>query len=164
MGIDISGEPGAADLVVDALIGYSLKGDPKGRTAELIIWANREAAPVLALDTPSGLDVTTGDPADPCVRAEATMTLALPKVGLVGAPHVGELYLADVSVPPFVYRRFDIDVPPLFSAGRAGRVDRLGLPSPIRLTHGVRPSPRRASRPLAHRADGTREGRTGLPG
>ena len=115
MGIEISDEPSAADVIVDALIGYSLKGDPTGRTAALIVWANREAAPVLALDAPSGLNVTTGEPAVPCVHANVTMTLALPKVGLVGSPLVGELYLADISVPPFVYRRFDIAVPQLFT-------------------------------------------------
>jgi NAD(P)H-hydrate epimerase len=110
VGLDITDAPRPADLVVDALIGYSLRGDPIGRTAELVIWANGEAAPVLALDVPSGLDVTTGRPANPCVHAAATMTLALPKVGLVGAPLASELYLADISVPPHVYRRFGIDV------------------------------------------------------
>jgi NAD(P)H-hydrate epimerase len=114
MGVDISDEPRTADVVVDALIGYSLNGDPQGRAAELIAWANREVAPVLALDTPSGLNATTGEPGVPSVRADATLTLALPKVGLVGSPHAGELYLADISVPPFVYGRFDIAVPPLF--------------------------------------------------
>ena len=60
MGVPIAGRPSAADLVLDALIGYSLRGDPAGTAAELITWANDQAAPVLALDTPSGLDLTTG--------------------------------------------------------------------------------------------------------
>jgi hypothetical protein len=40
--------------------------------------------------------------------------LALPKVGLLEAPNAGELYLADISVPPLVYRRMGIAVPELF--------------------------------------------------
>jgi NAD(P)H-hydrate epimerase len=116
MGIPVTDEPAAgADLVIDAILGYSLVGDPTGRVAELIDWANAQPAPVLSLDTPSGLDVTTGRPATPCVRADATMTLALPKVGLAAAPAlVGDLYLADISVPPGLYRQMGIEAGPLF--------------------------------------------------
>lgn len=114
IGVSIGGRPGPADLVVDALIGYSLQGRPCGRTAELIAWANGQRAPVLALDAPSGLDATTGVAHEPSIHASATLTLALPKVGLLDASTVGELYLADISVPAFVYRRLGITPPELF--------------------------------------------------
>jgi NAD(P)H-hydrate epimerase len=101
-------------VVLDGLIGYSLKGAPFGRIAELIRWANALDAPVLALDTPSGLDATTGVAFDPAIRATATMTLAVPKHGL-RAPDasalVGELYLADISVPPGLYGRPPLGFP-----------------------------------------------------
>ncbi len=96
----------SGDLVVDGVIGYSLRGTPYGAAAVLIRWANEQEAPILALDAPSGVDTTTGTVFDPAIRATATMTLALPKVGL-RAPgvedQVGELYLADISVPPSLY-------------------------------------------------------------
>ena len=114
MGIHIAERPPLADLVIDALIGYSLRGDPAGAAAELIAWANDQPVPVLALDTPSGLDLTTGAPGNPAIRATATLTLALPKAGLLDAPLVGELYLADISVPSLVYERMGIAVPGLF--------------------------------------------------
>jgi NAD(P)H-hydrate epimerase len=60
LGLAISDQPTRAEVVVDALIGYSLRGSPTGRAAELIAWANAQPNPILALDTPSGLDVTTG--------------------------------------------------------------------------------------------------------
>src|SRR6516162_5008728 len=44
------GEPEPATLIIDALIGYSLQGDPWGRSAELIEWANNQATSILALD------------------------------------------------------------------------------------------------------------------
>jgi NAD(P)H-hydrate epimerase len=94
------------DLVVDGLIGYSLKGAPRGAAATLIRWANAMGAPILALDAPSGVDTTTGTVFDPAIQATATMTLALPKAGLRAAgveARVGELYLADISVPPGLY-------------------------------------------------------------
>ena len=96
----------AVDLVVDGLIGYNLSGAPRGQAAELIRWANDQAAPILALDAPSGLDTATGAVFDPTIDAAATLTLALPKVGLrSGLAQVGELYLADISVPPTLYEQ-----------------------------------------------------------
>ncbi len=103
IGIPIEHEPRAGDIIVDALIGYSLAGPPRGRTADLIDWCRDRT--VVSLDNPSGLDVTTGVPETPCVIAAATVTLALPKTGLMGASHVGELYLADISIPPELYNR-----------------------------------------------------------
>ena len=95
-----------ADLIIDAVIGYSLKGTPRGTSAQMIRWANEHGAPILSLDAPSGVDTTTGEVREPAIRATATMTLALPKEGL-RAPgieeRVGELYLADISVPPGLY-------------------------------------------------------------
>ncbi|NDJ75248.1 MAG: NAD(P)H-hydrate epimerase [Chloroflexi bacterium] len=96
----------APDLVIDGVIGYSLKGPPVGEAKTLVQWANNSQAPILALDAPSGVDTTTGTVFDPAIRATATMTLALPKEGL-RAPgidaQVGELYLADIGVPPDLY-------------------------------------------------------------
>ena len=63
-------------------------------------------------------DTATGLIGDPCVRATATMTLALPKVGLEFAPTVvGELYLADISVPGSVYQAFGIELVDPFDEG-----------------------------------------------
>lgn len=115
MGLPVS-SPGSADflsehdeidLIVDGVIGYSLSGKPRGPVAELIRWANTQRAPTLALDAPSGLDTATGEVFDPAVNAEATLTLALPKQGLrLNSGQVGELYLADISVPPDLYQRY----------------------------------------------------------
>src|SRR5262249_20519530 len=96
----------SSDLIIDGIIGYSLSGAPHGAAAELIRWANAQGTPILALDAPSGVDTTTGAVFDPAIRATATMTLALPKSGLRAPgvePQVGELYLADISVPPQLY-------------------------------------------------------------
>ena len=95
-----------AELVIDAMIGYGLEGDPRQPVSDWIQRINISARPVLSLDTPSGLNTTTGMPGNPCVRATATMTLALPKSGLLAPqakPFVGDLYLADIGVPPELY-------------------------------------------------------------
>jgi NAD(P)H-hydrate epimerase len=101
-----------ADIVVDALIGYSLRGAPKGRTAELIYLANQNAARILSLDLPSGMNATTGEAPGIVIRPERTLTLALPKTGLHQLD--GELYLADIGIPPEVYHPLDIHFMPFF--------------------------------------------------
>lgn len=109
-----------ADLIIDALIGYSLRGAPTGATAMLIRAANNHGSPVLALDVPSGVDAATGTVYGPSIRAAATLTLALPKHGLsteTANGHVGELYLADIGVPPELYAdpQMDLSVGPIFA-------------------------------------------------
>ena len=95
------------DLILDGVIGYSLNGDPRGRSADLISWANASASPILALDVPSGLDSTTGLPRTPAITAAASMTLAMPKAGFNSTQAksmMGELFVADIGVPDWVYR------------------------------------------------------------
>ncbi len=101
-----------AQVVVDALIGYSLRGAPRGRVAELIDLCNQHAVRVLSLDVPSGLDATTGEAAGVVVRPERTLTLALPKTGLRDVP--GELYLADIGIPPELYQWLGLSFEPPF--------------------------------------------------
>jgi NAD(P)H-hydrate epimerase len=107
------------DLIVDGIIGYSLQGAPRGKAAEMIRWANEQNTPILALDLPSGLNVSTGEVLEPTIRAAVTMTLALPKEGLRRAEKnvVGELYLADIGVPPELYALapLNMDIGPLFA-------------------------------------------------
>lgn len=115
-------------LIVDGLIGYSLRGAPRGSVAELIRWTNRQSAPILSLDTPSGLDTGTGAAHEPSIRAGATLMLALPKVGLLqpqAAEFTGELYLADISVPAELYQKlFGLAGLPIFAVSDIIRVDR----------------------------------------
>ena len=95
------------DLIIDGIIGYSIKGNPRGMAKSMIDWANRQTdIPILSLDTPSGIDLTTGTIHEPTIKANATLTLALPKKGLFikdVLPLRGDLYLGDISVPPKLY-------------------------------------------------------------
>ena len=107
-----------ADLIIDALIGFGIRGNPLGEAAEWILRAIHSGAPILSLDLPSGLDATSGRPGEPCIRAAATLTLALPKEGLLkesAKGFVGDLYLADIGVPPELYRRLGLQVEPIFT-------------------------------------------------
>ncbi len=97
------------DLVLDALLGYNSRGNPREPIAGIIRDANGSGVPILAVDIPSGLDATTGEANDPCIVAEATLTLGFPKacfLNLVSRRYAGQLYLGDVSIPTEVYRRY----------------------------------------------------------
>jgi NAD(P)H-hydrate epimerase len=102
-----------ADLVIDSLIGYSLKGAPRGMTKELIELINQLGKRVLSLDIPSGIDATSGVAPGAFVAAQRTLTLALPKPGLSN-PVSGRLFLADIGIPPEVYRPLGIEFEPFF--------------------------------------------------
>jgi NAD(P)H-hydrate epimerase len=111
------------ELFIDAILGYSQEGDPRGHAAEMI--GATRGARVLSLDVPSGLELERGTVGRPAVQAEATLTLALPKAALrlaSAAPLVGQLYLADISIPAVVYERLRIPYRSPFSRGPLVRV------------------------------------------
>jgi len=103
------------DLLIDGLIGYGLEGNPREKIAVMIKDANASGRPILALDLPSGMNATTGEAYDPCIKAIATITLALPKTGFLtpgASPYIGSLYLADISIPQKVYQSFRLQKTP----------------------------------------------------
>jgi len=103
-GVVAAEPPDDAGLVIDALIGYSLAGAPSGRALDLILYAGAQRAPVLSLDIPSGLNATTEETPGAVIQANATMTLALPKIGLCSWL-AGDLVLADIGIPALTYRQ-----------------------------------------------------------
>ena len=108
----------AADLIIDGLLGFSTRCAPEGITARLIEAANIHPAPILAIDVPSGLHATTGEAFSPTVQASATLTLGLPKIGLLNpsvADTVGELWVADIGIPEAAYRAVGREVGPVFA-------------------------------------------------
>jgi hydroxyethylthiazole kinase-like uncharacterized protein yjeF len=99
-----------AGIIVDALLGTGVRGqlrDPV-REAVALIRRGREAGiPVLAVDTPTAVDLTSGDPSDPVVRADLTVTFHRPKTGLrarVGKALAGRILVAPIGIPAEVDR------------------------------------------------------------
>ena len=96
-------------VIVDALLGYNIKGNPEGRFAELIKASNfmrKSGMKVVSYDLPSGMDPDTGEARDPCVEADYTMTLALPKEGLKkSGEKFGKLFLVNIGIPNELYEK-----------------------------------------------------------
>jgi NAD(P)H-hydrate epimerase len=89
------------DVLIDALLGTGLKGSPREETSALIEQINAGGAPVLAVDIPSGVNASNGEIAGAVVRADVTVTMHGPKVGLAVAPgrfHAGEVEVADIGL------------------------------------------------------------------
>jgi hydroxyethylthiazole kinase-like uncharacterized protein yjeF len=95
-----------ASIVVDALLGTGTTGslrEPIRTTVELLERARAAGVPVLAVDTPTSLDLTSGVPSMPVVHADATITFHRPKVGLRGREGrvlAGQVLVAPIGIPP----------------------------------------------------------------
>jgi NAD(P)H-hydrate epimerase len=115
---DVSG----ADVVVDAILGCHLSGEPEPVQRGLIHAARagvEARVPVLSLDVPSGLNADDGSIPGTAVLPTRTLTLGLPKRGLT-RENAGDLWVADLGLPPGVFARAGLAFTPFF--GTAPRV------------------------------------------
>jgi len=94
-----------ASLVIDALLGTGVRGllrEPIRTAVDVIVRARELLVPVLAVDTPTSVDLTSGEPTDPVVRADLTVTFHRPKTGLrrrAGALLAGRVLVAPIGIP-----------------------------------------------------------------
>lgn len=129
----------APDLIIDAMSGYDPDEAPRGRRAALTGWANAVAAPVLALEAPTGSVGRWRAEEAPPMFADATLMLGMPKSGLTGPEReaaVGAIYLGDISIPGQLWRSLSVPLrAPSFARGDILRIRRPGeriSPAPVR--------------------------------
>jgi ADP-dependent NAD(P)H-hydrate dehydratase / NAD(P)H-hydrate epimerase len=92
----------ASTVVVDAVLGTGITGDPRPAAAVAIDTTNKCGRPVVSIDVPSGLNADNGTAGSPTVQATVTVTLAMPKLGLYlypGAALAGECVTVDIGFP-----------------------------------------------------------------
>ena len=92
----------SSDFVIDALLGTGLSTDVTGAYREAITLMNRSGRPVIAVDMPSGIHTDNGNILGHAVRATATVTFGLPKLGLylgAGIDHAGTIHVVDIGIP-----------------------------------------------------------------
>jgi len=93
-------------IVIDALLGTGVHGtlrDPIRSAVAIIARARGAGVPILAVDTPTAVDLTSGDPSDPVVQADLTVTFHRTKTGLLtkrGAALAGKVLVAPIGIPP----------------------------------------------------------------
>ena len=133
---DLEASLAGASVVVDGLLGTGARGAPREPEATAIESILRSAVPVVALDGPSGIDLTTGAAEGAALRAVLTVTFGAPKRGLLlfpGREHAGRIVAVEVGfaplaaagaeliTPAWAARRLPA-VPPDAHKGRMGRV------------------------------------------
>jgi hydroxyethylthiazole kinase-like uncharacterized protein yjeF len=101
------------NLIIDAIFGTGLSGPVRGFASNVIDYLNSTGIPIVAVDLPSGLDSDTGKVEGSCIKAVMTVTIALPKRGLLlypGAKFVGKLEIADIGIPQSVIDSQNISI------------------------------------------------------
>jgi hydroxyethylthiazole kinase-like uncharacterized protein yjeF len=127
VGVTITADAGAvqsrgasASLIIDAILGTGLRSAPRDPQAGVIRVVNASGRPILSVDVPSGLDATSGEAFDPCVRATLTCTLTAMKRGLWGggaSAYAGEIWVADIAMPAAAWEHAELRQPPGVVAG-----------------------------------------------
>lgn len=96
-----------SDLIIDAILGTGLQGKVTGLKAKMIDLINIANKEVVAIDVPSGLNADSGKIEGPCIKATHTITLALPKIGLLlfpGASFAGKVKVEDIGIPYYLLK------------------------------------------------------------
>jgi NAD(P)H-hydrate epimerase len=94
-----------AAIIVDALLGSGVRGalrEPIRSAVEVVVRARTAGIPVVAIDTPTAVDLSSGEPSEPAVRADLTVTFHRPKTGLLtrrGVAHAGKVLVAPIGIP-----------------------------------------------------------------
>ena len=94
-----------AGIIVDALLGTGVHGalrDPIRAAVDLVVKAAAAGVPIVSVDTPTAVDLSSGEPSDPVVRADLTVTFHRPKRGLLakrGAAQAGRVLVAPIGIP-----------------------------------------------------------------
>lgn len=99
------------DIIVDGIFGTGLGGDVREPYKSVIEEMNENAKNILSIDIPSGVSGDTGKILGTAVKADTTVTLALPKPGLFlfpGRINTGKLFIEDIEIPDLVINKFDI--------------------------------------------------------
>ena len=91
-------------VLVDALLGTGLSRDLRDASAKWVQRINEAAGPrlkVVSIDMPTGIHSETGQVLGSAVRADLTVTIGSPKIGLTlepGRSHAGEIRVARIGI------------------------------------------------------------------
>jgi len=102
-------------VIVDGVLGTGIQGPARGPASGAIRFINAQAglSLVVAVDVPSGLDSDTGRAEGDAVVADYTLTMGLPKRGLVepcAADHVGRLEVIHIGIPDDLIDKVESDL------------------------------------------------------
>lgn len=101
---DLAAACRGASVVVDGILGTGATGAPRPPAAAAVEAMNGSGAAVVALDGPTGVDLSDGSIAGAAVRADLTITFGAPKRGLLvhpGRARAGRVVVVETGFPPY---------------------------------------------------------------
>lgn len=99
------------DCLIDALLGTGIHGELRDTAKKAIEILNSSNRPILAVDIPSGVNSDTGAVNPTAVKATATVTFGLPKIGMIlhpGSFYTGKVILNTIGLPNALLTKEDI--------------------------------------------------------
>ncbi|MDR3258386.1 MAG: NAD(P)H-hydrate dehydratase [Fusobacteriaceae bacterium] len=99
-----------SNIVIDAIFGTGIHGEIKEPFKTVIEKINAFSRYTISIDIPSGIDGDTGEILGTAIKADETITLALPKIGTMtsfGSEYSGKLHIADIGIPKAVIDKID---------------------------------------------------------
>ena len=98
-----------ADLIIDCILGIGFKGTVRDEIIPILIWVNNADTKVVSIDLPSGLNCDTGVVEPTAIRADFTLALGAPKVGMFlreGPEYCGKVITEDIGFSSIDKRKF----------------------------------------------------------
>ena len=120
------------DIIIDGLLGTGAKGSLRKPYDNWIKTVNESLLTVIALDIPSGLNGNDGTVIDDCIMADMTVTMALPKKGLVlgkGPEKCGLLRCVGIGIPDEYIAETESEFDVCFDSDAAVSLERLPMKS-----------------------------------
>jgi NAD(P)H-hydrate epimerase len=96
------------DIVVDAILGTGFRGAALGLVGRVIDFINNMKKPIVSIDLPSGVNADTGEVLGACIKADITVTLGLPKTGLIfypGIKYAGKIIVKEIGYPKEIFEK-----------------------------------------------------------
>ena len=91
-----------ANLIIDAILGTGTTGELNELLRVTVDWLNSLNKPVVSIDIPTGVCADTGRLLPTAIKAVYTVTMGLPKPGLIlfpGSEYAGEVVIAKIGFP-----------------------------------------------------------------
>jgi NAD(P)H-hydrate epimerase len=89
-----------ADFIIDAILGTGIKGSLREPIASIVNIINNSNKMIFAIDTPSGLNPSTGEIHGNAIKANYTITFHKMKKGLKGKEeYTGKVFIKEIGIP-----------------------------------------------------------------
>lgn len=94
------------DFIVDCIFGIGFHGEPRAPFDSIFSAIQKSNATIIAVDTPSGTDATSGRACENCIKADYTIAISTLKYCHILPPandYCGEVEVVDIGIPSDCY-------------------------------------------------------------